>query len=176
MSRLVFALVAATVWPDSEVGLLASRVRESAADGRWRPRRFDGGDGRRRALVLALEFARAGAEYGEDPALLIAIARNETAFRTRRGRRGELGLMQVAPSTAHELCPDAARLQHDVGYGVRCGAAALARWRRACAARFERTPSDAEVFTAYVTGRCIQPGNYARRVLDQLEAACNGPR
>jgi hypothetical protein len=114
-----------------------------------------------RAAELAGVFVAAGRETNVEPLLLLAIAMRESSLhpaveaRTRRGSRGEVGLMQVHPSgPAIRLRPadcdedlDGARCQ------VRTGARFLAfvrdhcpgsTWRWVAAYGRSRCPSETE--------------------------------
>lgn len=65
----------------------------------WRDHRYD-------ALILA-----AGRQYGVEPALIKAVAWQESRFNPRaHGRRGELGLMQIRPGAASDWARAEGRL------------------------------------------------------------------
>jgi soluble lytic murein transglycosylase-like protein len=70
-------------------------------------------------------FERVGAEFGIEPALLMAVARVESGFRARaRSRAGAFGIMQIMPRTARSF--SCSRL-HEPAPNIRCGAQVLQR-------------------------------------------------
>ena len=68
------------------------------------------------------EIADAAKLYNLDPALVRAVAQQESGLRHEaRSRRGAMGVMQLMPTTARELGYDA----HDLRGNIRAGAAYL---------------------------------------------------
>lgn len=68
-----------------------------------------------------------------DSLVVTAVMRVESRFNPAAlGSRGEVGLLQVLPSTAEELCPKERGNLRDIRNNVRCGLKVLARARRIC--------------------------------------------
>lgn len=155
--------------PDASLVALVQRL---AVDGAYVPRTFRGPGGVVWASTLAGAFQVAGRETGETPALLAAVACNESGFRPDAlGAHGELGIMQVHPRWPARGCADLPRLRRDVLYQARCGARELRRWRVVCSRVLGRVAGDREVLSAYNTGTCqsVRGLRYAQRVLSRLE-------
>ena len=98
-----------------------------------------------------------------DPFLVTAIIFRESSFRPKvKGRRGEVGLMQIMPRgalTREVARPADKRDLTDARANVRVGVGHLVFWRDRCGA-----PADVELWvSAYNLGKCKRTG-YGRRV------------
>lgn len=146
--------------------VVVAAVVALSREGSWTQPQFRGPSGRARAERLAEIFVAAARETGEDPVLLVAVARNESGFHTSAsGGRGEVGLMQVSPATArHFKCGD---VRGDRASAL-CGARVLAAARVRC-----HSGGDVAALSAYNTGRCWSSHGrtYARRVLGYVARA-----
>lgn len=61
---------------------------------------------KKHAFEIAASIVRESEHHGFDPLFLMAVIQNESAFDVKaRGSVGEIGLMQIRPSTARWLCP-----------------------------------------------------------------------
>ncbi len=94
-----------------------------------------------------------------DPFLVVAIAYKESSFREKvRGRKGEIGLMQVLPRGAVTRAVTNEKQFLDVRSNIRVGIGHLNYWQKKCGEdRFEVWLS------AYNTGRCTKT-DYAKRI------------
>lgn len=94
---------------------------------------FKGGHRLGDAGAIAVAVLRESARFGFDPVLLLAVIEHESGFSKRvRGRHGEIGLMQIKPSTAKWMASrsgvsyDGEQTLEDPGKNIRVGAAYLA--------------------------------------------------
>ena len=89
---------------------------------------------------------------GLDPRDVLAVIAAESTFDPRAvGSAGEVGLMQVLPSTSRDRGIDPAQLADPVA-GIRAGMRQLAWTRDFLRSRLGREPSELETFGAYNAG------------------------
>jgi soluble lytic murein transglycosylase len=134
---------------------------------------------RKQGKRIASALIDAANRHQMDPIFLMAVIRQESAFRPEaRGAHGEIGLMQIKPSTARwvlgfekdQKVSDAhlARLLADPASNIRIGAAYMAKMREAFPGK------SADYIGAYNMGAAkyrdkigsgYQPREYSERVL-----------
>jgi soluble lytic murein transglycosylase-like protein len=113
-----------------------------------------------RVRVLAPIILTEATRIGVPADLAIMVAAHESAYRQDVvGKRGELGVMQVAPSgRAIEYCRAERGGLRNLRLNVRCGMRLLKRALDVCEG------VELHALTQYNGGRC-RPSPYARRVL-----------
>jgi soluble lytic murein transglycosylase len=133
------------------------------------------GDWKRHAPRIARTIVREAERYGLDPVFLVAVIKTESSFDPNIvGRHGEIGLMQIKPSTAEWVARKyrfpwraAYRLRNPV-VNIKIGAAYFAMLR-------EQLDSHGQLYlSAYNMGpgnvrsaveRQVMPSEYAARVM-----------
>lgn len=113
---------------------------------------------RARALRIAPVLMAEGHRASIAPMILAAIAWRESSFDQRAvGKRGEVGVMQVAPDTAAQDCPrlDITKLRDN----VRCACRLLRKARARCG------DAPLRYLSAYNRRRNCEPSRYSRRIL-----------
>lgn len=116
-------------------------------------------------LALAPVFDRAAKRYDLPPALLVAVARNETNCNPHKvGKGGESGAMQVRPGTIAAGNVSLARLDRPA-VGIDLGARHLARCLRLCG----DFAGALGVYSGIRTCKAGRASGYARRVLGFLD-------
>ena len=125
---------------------------------------FSGGKHEGRANDLAHYLLDAAYESDVSPVELAAIAWKESSYRVHAvGKAGELGALQVAPSSLKTWC-EGRRVGHvptKIGH-VRCGAYLFALARAKC---------PTHPFTAYHTPSHCGPSQYETRIRNTLKKA-----
>ena len=94
-----------------------------------------------------------------DPFLVVAIAFKESSFRAQvKGKRGEIGLMQILPRGALTRTISKEPRLMDVRSNIRVGIGHLNYWKKKCG------EENTDVWiSAYNAGRCTKT-DYAKRV------------
>lgn len=112
-----------------------------------------------RARELAPVIVQEARRAQVDPLVVAAIALRESSLISQaRGRRGELGVMQVMPATGAHHCKGLNLL--DARQNIRCGARLLGRAMRAC--------GDVGPALSRYNGNGCVPSRYSAKVLAML--------
>ena len=123
---------------------------------------LSGGKHEGRAARIAPALAHAAEIYGVPAIELAAIAWHESAYRAlARGRKGELGALQVAPSSRALWCLGVP-VEERPSALINCGARLFARARIKC---------PAHQFTSYHTPSHCGPSQYEANIRKTLKKA-----
>ena len=116
---------------------------------------------------LAPAFDRAAGRYGLDVVLLIAVAAAESRCDVHaRGKRGEIGLLQLLPEGSAARGTPVDRLEMPAT-NLRLGARHIAKWWSVCG----DLAGALGIFSGRKTCKAGRASPYARRVLELFEQA-----